>query len=278
MATALLAAVVIVKDEAAMLPACLESLAGVVDEVHVHDTGSADGTPELAVEYGATVTRGGWGDDFAAARNEARRGCPATWILALDADHRVMGDAGELRTLLAATTAEALLTEEENAQQASAHYRLEPRLYRPDTVLWTGRVYERLVHPDGTAPNQAAVPASALRLLHIGHATYADRIRRAERNLLLAQRSLDEFAAQGPAADREQVARTLLGFGRDCLAADQRPQAVETFQLLRALFPATPEWRQATDALTGLMVTACYDKLCQVLADLLRKAGDAGVR
>jgi hypothetical protein len=31
-----------------MLPACLESLAGVADEIHVRNTGSVNGTPELA--------------------------------------------------------------------------------------------------------------------------------------------------------------------------------------------------------------------------------------
>ncbi len=43
----------IVKDEVKALPGCLESLNGVVDEVVVYDTGSTDGTIELARRLGA---------------------------------------------------------------------------------------------------------------------------------------------------------------------------------------------------------------------------------
>ncbi|BFU47468.1 glycosyltransferase family 2 protein [Krasilnikovia sp. MM14-A1004] len=275
MAPALLAAVLIVKDEAAMLPACLESLAGVVDEIHVHDTGSADGTPELAARYGATVTRGAWRDDFSAARNEARRGCTATWILAADADHRVTAEPGALRRLLTAATTDALLVEVDDAHHTGPYRQRETRLYRPDSVSWAGRVHERLVRPDGSVPDREAVPASTLRLSHLGHATYADRLRRAQRNLDLAQRDLDALTARGPAADREQIARTLLDLGRDCAAAEQRQQAVDTFELLRELFPGTPEWLQATDALARLMLAACYDKVCLVLVEQLRQAGAA---
>jgi hypothetical protein len=74
----LLAAALIVRDEALGPAACLVSLAGVVDEIHVHDTGSVDGTPELAARFGAVVGRGGWSDDFAAARNAALAGWSAT--------------------------------------------------------------------------------------------------------------------------------------------------------------------------------------------------------
>ncbi|GIE85515.1 glycosyltransferase [Actinoplanes regularis] len=272
MAQPLLAAVLIVKDEAAMLPACLESLAGVVDEIHVHDTGSIDRTPAVAALYGAIVTHGSWHDDFSAARNEARQGCPATWILAVDADHRVTADPGALRRLLAAVTAEALLVHVDGAHHAGPHTQLEARLYRPDSVSWTGRVHERLVGPDSSAPVQGAVPVSTLRLHHLGHATYADRIRRASRNIALGKLTLDELAAQGTAADRQQIARTLLDLGRDCIAAEQRQQAVDTFALLLELFPGTPEWSQANDALARVMVEVCHDRFCSTLVDQLQAA------
>ncbi|GAB1643835.1 glycosyltransferase [Krasilnikovia sp. MM14-A1259] len=273
MARPLLAAVLIVKDEAAMLPACLESLAGVVDQIYVHDTGSTDGTLAVAARYGATVTRGSWHDDFSAARNEARQGCPATWILAVDADHRVTADPGALRLRLAEETADALLVQVDGAHPTGPHTQLETRLYRPDSVSWTGRVHERLVRPDSTAPDQGVLPAATLQLHHLGHATYAGRIRRADRNIALGKLTLDELAAQGPAADRQQIARTLLDLGRDCVAAEQRQQAVDTFSLLRGLFPGTPEASLANDALANLMVGVCYDRFCLVLVDQLQAAG-----
>ena len=63
----------IVKDEAARLPRCLGSVAGVVDEMIVVDTGSSDGTKSVAAQFGAQVFDFLWIDDFAAARNESLR-------------------------------------------------------------------------------------------------------------------------------------------------------------------------------------------------------------
>ena len=53
-----LSASLIVRDEEAMLPDCLASLAGVVDMIHVYDTGSSDTTIEIARSAGAVVTTG----------------------------------------------------------------------------------------------------------------------------------------------------------------------------------------------------------------------------
>jgi tetratricopeptide (TPR) repeat protein len=84
----------IAKDEAVMLPACLASVAGVVDEMIVVDTGSTDATPQLAREAGATVVQHPWQDDFAAARNAGLAACTGTWVLVLDADERLAPGAG----------------------------------------------------------------------------------------------------------------------------------------------------------------------------------------
>ena len=272
---ALLAAALIVRDEAELLPACLASLAGVVDEIHVHDTGSTDGTPELAARYGAAVTRGDWTDDFAAARNEAQSTSPAAWVLAVDADHRVTADPGALRGLLATATTDALLVDVDDAHHANPYRQRETRLYRPDRASWAGRVHERLVRPDLSVPDRAPVPASVLLLRHVGYSTHAGRIRRAERNLALARALLGDLAADGANLDRERIARTLMDVGRDCAAAERRQEAVDTFEAVRELFPGTPEWTQATDFLARLLLAGGYDKACLVLVDQLRGAGVA---
>jgi tetratricopeptide (TPR) repeat protein len=79
----------IARDEERLLPACLESVRGVVDEIVLVDTGSTDRTRELAQAAGARVLEHPWNDDFAAPRNEAVRHARGEWILQLDADERL---------------------------------------------------------------------------------------------------------------------------------------------------------------------------------------------
>jgi glycosyl transferase family 2 len=272
MSAPLLAAVLIVRDETGMLPGCLASLAGLADEIHVHDTGSTDGTAELAQHLGATVTRGDWDDDFGAARNQAAAASDATWVLALDADHRVAGATpGALRELLTRATTDALRVEVADAHHANPYRQHETRLYRPAAVRFSGRVHEKLIRPDGQAADRSAVPTAWLSLSHLGHATAADRLRRADRNLALGRRMLGEL----PGADRERIAGVLLALGRDCVAAEQWQAGADTFELLRETFPGTAEWVQATDGLARLVLAQGHDRACLVLAGQLRDAGAA---
>ena len=76
----------IVKNEEARLGRCLENVQGLVDEIVVVDTGSADRTVEVARRYGAKVHYFEWCEDFSAARNEAIRRATGDWIMWLDAD------------------------------------------------------------------------------------------------------------------------------------------------------------------------------------------------
>ena len=59
----------IVKNEEAVLGRCLDSAAGLVDEIVVVDTGSTDATREIATRYADRVCEFAWIDDFAAERN-----------------------------------------------------------------------------------------------------------------------------------------------------------------------------------------------------------------
>ena len=76
-----------VRNEERLLSRCLDSVAGLVGEIVIVDTGSTDATREIAAHYGA---RGIEFDfrvaDFAAARNHALAHATRPWILALDAD------------------------------------------------------------------------------------------------------------------------------------------------------------------------------------------------
>ncbi len=79
----------IVKDEEARLPSCLQSVDGLVDEIIIVDTGSTDSTVSIAQSFGAKIYHFPWIQDFAAARNEALKHCTGKWILYLDADETI---------------------------------------------------------------------------------------------------------------------------------------------------------------------------------------------
>ncbi len=76
----------IVKNESRCLARCLRSIRPVVDEIVIADTGSTDGTMEIAREFGAKISRFDWVNDFSAARNFALNQTVGEWLLVLDAD------------------------------------------------------------------------------------------------------------------------------------------------------------------------------------------------
>ena len=79
----------IVRDEESTLPACLESVKDLVDEMVIADTGSKDGTQEVARRFGARCVSIPWEDDFARARNQALGGIRCDWVLSMDADEQL---------------------------------------------------------------------------------------------------------------------------------------------------------------------------------------------
>ena len=102
--TPTLALSMIVRDAALSLPACLESVRGIVDEIVVADTGSADDTIEVGLGFGAHVIPIAWTDDFAEARNRALGAVKSDWVLVLDADEQLDSAAGQHIPLLLTDT------------------------------------------------------------------------------------------------------------------------------------------------------------------------------
>ena len=81
-----LALSMIVRNAEKHIRECLESVRGMVDEIHVADTGSTDSTFRIASETGARVISIPWENDFAKARNRALQEVHTDWVLVLDAD------------------------------------------------------------------------------------------------------------------------------------------------------------------------------------------------
>lgn len=76
----------IVKNEEATLGRCLNSVAGVTDEIIIVDTGSTDTTKAIAAEFTDKIYDFAWINDFAAARNFAFDQATQDYVLWLDAD------------------------------------------------------------------------------------------------------------------------------------------------------------------------------------------------
>lgn len=83
-----LSVILITKDEAANVGACLESVA-FADEIVVVDSGSADGTVEIAKKFGAKVLVTSDWPGFGAQKQRALDRATGEWVLSIDADERI---------------------------------------------------------------------------------------------------------------------------------------------------------------------------------------------
>ena len=138
-----LSACLIARDEEEFLPRCLASLAGVVDEICLLDTGSRDRTVEIAHAAHAVVGTRAWDQDFSAARNASLNLATGDWILQIDADEEIDPTSlANLRTDLEAGPPCRLV--EVTLLDGTSHpgaVRL-PRLFRRDDRIR----YRRAVH------------------------------------------------------------------------------------------------------------------------------------
>lgn len=194
----LLGAVLIVKDEEARLPAALSSLQQlrpILGEICVYDTGSTDGTITTAERFGAKVVKGYWDGDFARARNAAVAMSAAKWLLTIDADETVSGNARVLGVHLREMLTRDLVGLDAGLVRFDllhegrvAHTLRQPRLFRRSRAEFCGRIHEELVAR--TPPHRMGeVPETALTMSHHGYTDAAMRVK-GERNLALAEADL----------------------------------------------------------------------------------------
>lgn len=90
----------IVRNESRNLTPCLASVADLVGEMIIVDTGSTDNTVEIAERFGALVVHDPWQDNFARARNVSLDHCTGSWVFWMDADEFLEdSDRARLRKL-----------------------------------------------------------------------------------------------------------------------------------------------------------------------------------
>lgn len=166
----------ICRDELANLERCLASARGVADEVCVLDTGSTDGTPELARRLGARVVEREWTDDFSAARNACLELARGDRVLVLDADEELVGEgAREALERFAAHHPEAVgrlrLTNVGAAGTGpeGSDVDLSRFLPRLPGFCFRGRVHEQIVREGAPAERED----TGARILHRGYQAHA---------------------------------------------------------------------------------------------------------
>lgn len=140
----------IVKNEKENLARCLASVKPYVDEMIVVDTGSADGTPEIALNHGAKVSYFEWCDDFAAARNYSIAQASGDWILVLDADEELIIETDNWKHQLAANsevTIYGMVLLHANIKNLKGGF--HGRLFRNlPGVRYIGRFHEQIDYPN----------------------------------------------------------------------------------------------------------------------------------
>ncbi|MBD5117663.1 MAG: glycosyltransferase [Clostridiales bacterium] len=95
---------IIFKNEIRCLDRCLKSLQPLRDalpcELVMADTGSGDGSREVAERYADILFDFPWINDFAAARNAVMDRCSGQWYFSIDADEWLDQDISELTSFL----------------------------------------------------------------------------------------------------------------------------------------------------------------------------------
>ncbi|HVS18017.1 MAG TPA: glycosyltransferase family 2 protein, partial [Planctomycetota bacterium] len=230
----------IVRNEEAMLPGCLDSVRGIVDRIVVVDTGSTDRTRKIAQAAGAEVLDFAWCDDFAAARNAGLERVESGYVLVLDADERLAPGARKalehaLRKpefdlgfliLHDAARLDAPAGEVVSGRARLGEPILVPRLLRrtPD-LAFRGIVHENV----STWAEGKVARAFEIGIVHLGAVPSLRSERgKAERNLgLLEKRCAAEPDAAVP---RSYLARELARAGDDIRA---RAEAARAWRSLR---------------------------------------------
>ena len=229
-------ACLIVKNEAAHIERCLNSLNGHVDELIILDTGSTDETVAIAGKYTDRIYRMEWEQDFSKARNQAMEHATQDWVLVIDADEElVVSDAaGGLKGLLAAARADAYSIIIENLygtpeQITDRSWSHAIRLFRnKKQYRYEGRIHEQIVH---SLQREGAVlmETSVVQLIHYGYMDeYKVEKNKFQRNTELLNREL---------TDHPDDPFHLLNLGQEYFIRSEYGEALKWYEKGRRLAP-----------------------------------------
>jgi glycosyltransferase involved in cell wall biosynthesis len=188
-----------VKDEEKMLPACLDSIRDIADELIVVDTGSSDRTVEIARSYGAIVHHHPWQKDFSLHRNQSISYATGDWILQIDADERLTEQSRQsLKKVIAGLppkTNSVMVVIRDCTKDGELRSLWNfPRLYRNRVgAKYVGAVHNQVLVPGGVAFSDLAIE-------HFGYDLSPEVMRRKFRRTVTLLRKLHKENPQDPFA------------------------------------------------------------------------------
>ncbi len=145
----------IVKNEEEVLERCLDSIRDAVEEIVIVDTGSIDGTRDIAKKYTEKIYTYPWKEDFASARNYALEKGTMDYLMWMDADDAVSPKCKEallgLKKILPPKIDMVMMPyvtgRDENGRPAFVYYR-ERLVKNHKGFRFIGRVHE-VIPPRG---------------------------------------------------------------------------------------------------------------------------------
>ena len=166
----------IVKNEEKILARCLDSIADLMDEIIIVDTGSSDATKTIAAKYTGKIYDFEWIGDFAAARNFAFSKANMEYIYSADADEVLdENNRAAFRQLKETLLPEIDIVQMYYANQLSHgtiynfDRELRPKLFRRlRTFRWLGAIHEQI----GLEP---VVYDSDIEICHMPENNHKDR-------------------------------------------------------------------------------------------------------
>ncbi len=228
-------ACMIVKNEAILLPECLESINDIADEIIIVDTGSTDATMEIAAKFTDKIYRHSWENDFAKHRNQSIGYAVGEWILIIDADDRLHADPETVHRTLNDPSIDAVGFRIINRSPQGNICFDSTRIFRNNH----GYRYQGIVHNQLVGPKHIAL--TEMEILHLGYDKGEEAAKlKFERTAALLRRQLDE--------DPENIF-ALINLSVSCLTVE-KPQDAFTYsskavQLVEMKKATSPIFRNA---------------------------------
>ena len=254
----------IVRNEIDCLPACLQSVSDLAQEVIVCDTGSTDGTleflkqrPEISLSVSA------WQDDYSLARNVSLSQASGDWVLVLDADEILTVEAREyLKKLLSYPPLGwqlMTLQIEHLRQPLSSTFSRAARIFRrSEEIQYTGVIHELPVKQ--TLPSWLLMVDLPIKVIHSGNLPERYKLKNKTSRLVLLSEALNNNPTPYLRYQFSHMQFLDLKEGEDDSQLEtQLKLALDETLRYQGKLPPYAEWLPAPlDALIHLCLQVCF--------------------